>query len=113
MGVSGGVNPYSVMSNEKEPLDPDLAHRFDQELAELSTKWISLLPEDFRVPMLDGLRDDPYLTHQVFSLVVEGLMPEQALQFLQGAARDLARERPEARRPLLAGLLELSGLSPS
>ena len=57
----------------------------------------------------EALTDDPFLTHQVFALVTESLFPDQAVAFLVGAAKHLLRVQPPERRPLLAGLLELSG----
>lgn len=101
------------MSMPSEPLDPDLSARFDQELAELRDRWITQLPEENRSPLDDALRGDPFLTHQVFALVDEGLPAHKALSFLFGASEHLGRVDPDERRPLLAGLLALAGLNPS
>lgn len=96
------------MSSAPVPLDPDQSARFDQELAELRDRWISHLPSENRAPLDDALQQDPFLTHQVFALVDEGLPAHKALAFLFGAARHLADVPPEERRPILAGLLNLT-----
>lgn len=98
------------MSSIPDPLEPHLAARFDQELADLRDRWISQLPEENRPPLDAALSEDPFLTHQVFALVDEGLMPHQSLAFLFGAAKHLGRVKPEERRPILAGLITLAGI---
>ena len=98
-----------MSSSQHDSLDPDQTARFDQELAELREHWLTQLSEENRPPLEEALTDDPFLTHQVFALVTESLFPDQAVAFLVGAAKHLLRVQPPERRPLLAGLLELSG----
>jgi len=94
------------MRRKSESLDPDLAARFDQELAELQDVWISQLPAENRPPLQKALLEDPFLTHQVFALVVD-LLPHQSLRFLNSAAKNLGEAPPAQHRPILSGLLAL------
>ena len=106
VGFRMSAGAYPVMSSKSEPLEPDLAARFDQELAELQDVWISQLPPENQPPLEQALRDDPFLTHQVFALVID-LLPHQSLRFLNSAAKNLGEAPPARRRPILTGLLSL------
>ncbi|MBN8867298.1 MAG: hypothetical protein J0H98_07075 [Solirubrobacterales bacterium] len=96
-----------MTSKKQASLDPDLAARFDQEFAELRQHWLTQLPEENRATLEEELRDDPFLTHQIFTLVTETLIPAQAGSFLQSAAEHVTVATPRERRFILAGLLGL------
>ena len=106
VGFRDAAETYQVMRRKSESLDPDLAARFDQELAELQDVWISQLPAENRPPLQKALLEDPFLTHQVFALVVD-LLPHQSLRFLNSAAKNLGEAPPAQHRPILSGLLAL------